>query len=169
MDIHPEREFDMINRFEEFTNLISSIYKNMLRIRRNEMAKFGLKGPHAQCLVALSQYPEGVTMTQLCEICDLDKAAISRSVAEMEECGVILPRSNGENRYRALLVLSDKGYCIVNRLNEIIHDLILGAGYNVSEEDRETHYMVLRQVNANLAKIVQYSTGNNSKGNFADE
>ena len=159
----------MINRFEEFSSLISSIYKNMLRIRRNEMAKFGLKGAHAQCLVALSQYPEGVTMTQLGELCDLDKAAISRSVVEMEERGVILPRSNGENRYRAPLVLSEKGWNVVDQINEIIHDLILGSGYTVSEEDREAHYRVLRQVNTNLAQVVQYSTENNSKGILGDE
>ena len=54
------------------------------------MEKYGLKGPHAQCLLAMRRNPQGITASQLCTICDKDKAAISRTVAELEQAIEIL-------------------------------------------------------------------------------
>ena len=49
------------------------------------MEKYGLRGSYAQYLVAMIHYPDGITSSKLSEICDRDKAAISRIVSEMEK------------------------------------------------------------------------------------
>lgn len=71
----------MIGRFEQFTSAVAGISRCVQKIERTEMAKFGLKGPQTQCMVALSHYPEGITSGTLREVCNKDKAAISRTIA----------------------------------------------------------------------------------------
>ena len=58
-------DMGMVSRFEQFSMAIASIHRNLQKIQRSEMAKFGLKGPHCQCLLALSRYPEGTTAAAL--------------------------------------------------------------------------------------------------------
>ena len=99
----------MVSRFEQFSTAIASIHRNIQKIERAEMAKFGLKGPHCQCLLAMLRHPEGVTASQLCEICDKDKAAISRTVAELETAGMVYREGEQGKRYRASLKLTEAG------------------------------------------------------------
>jgi DNA-binding MarR family transcriptional regulator len=80
---------NMVGRFEQFCTAISSIYRAIQKIERVEMAKYGLKGPHAQCMLAMDRHPEGITAARLCEICEKDKAAISRTLSEMVQEGLV--------------------------------------------------------------------------------
>ena len=60
----------MIDRFERFVSVISSISRNLHRIMSEEMEKYGLKGPYAVYLVALSRNEDGITAARLSEICE---------------------------------------------------------------------------------------------------
>ena len=82
----------MFSRFEQFCTAVSMIHHSIQKIQRVEMARYGLKGPHAQCLLIINQYPEGITAARLCELCEKDKAAISRTVAELEEADMLIRR-----------------------------------------------------------------------------
>ena len=75
----------MESRYELLSGSISSMYHDIQKIERTEMAQYGLKGPHAQCLLAMKKHPEGITAARLCEVCEKDKAAVSRILAELEE------------------------------------------------------------------------------------
>ena len=99
----------MISRYEIISASVSSIYHDIQKIQRTEMAKYGLKGPHAQCLLAMSRYPEGITAARLCEICEKDKAAISRTLTELEQAGMVSRQTNNGSRYRASLTLTEQG------------------------------------------------------------
>ena len=48
----------MESRYELLSGSISCMYHDIQRIERVEMAKYGLKGPHAQCLLAMKKHPE---------------------------------------------------------------------------------------------------------------
>ena len=56
----------MEERFETFTVLIARINRGIKRIKAEEMAEFGLKGPHVSCLYYLSCCGE-MTAAELCE------------------------------------------------------------------------------------------------------
>ena len=84
----------MEERFETFTVLITRISRSIKRIKADEMADFELKGPHVSCLYYLSQQ-DGMTAAELCERCDEDKAAISRSLDDLEKNGYIKNSDNG--------------------------------------------------------------------------
>ena len=155
----------MIDRYEEFTAAISCIYKSIQKIKRDEMARFGLKGPHAQCLVALSRQPEGATITQLCELCELDKAAISRAVSELESHGVIEARPGKGRVYRAPLCLTEKGRQIAAEVGDIIEKIITLTRDGISEADREIFLSALRHISENLQRLtLEGAHANMTKG-----
>ena len=98
----------MEERFETFTVLIMRISRSIKRIKADEMADFELKGPHVSCLYYLSQR-DGMTAAELCERCDEDKAAISRSLDDLEKNGYITCASGAGKRYKSPLRLTERG------------------------------------------------------------
>lgn len=77
----------MIERFETFTTNIASIYKNIVKIKKYEMNKIGLKGTHVTCMNFLNNSPEGLTATEICVLAKENKAGISRALADLLEQG----------------------------------------------------------------------------------
>ena len=112
-----------------------------------------MKGPHAQCLLAMSRYPEGITAARLCEICEKDKAAISRVVAEMEQKGLIYREASGENLYRAMLKLTEKGKEAATHVNERAKVAVELAGKGLTDEARQAFYAALNLIASNLQEI----------------
>ena len=143
----------MISKYELFSSSVSCLYRDIQKIERNEMAKFGLKGPHAQCLLALSRYPEGITAAKLCEICEKDKAAISRSVAELEERGLLMRIERNGLRYRAVLKLTEEGRNAAGVVNEKARQAVEQAGDGLNDAQREVFYKVLALIADNLHAI----------------
>ena len=143
----------MVNRFERFATDIASIHRSIQKIERVEMAKYGLKGPHAQCLLTLSRYPEGTTASRLCEICDKDKAAISRAVAELEAAGMILRPEGAEKRYRANLKLTEAGYAAAAAVTEKASVAVKRATGDYGTEMQEMFTGTLAMLAANLETI----------------
>ena len=143
----------MIGRFEQFTTAISGIHRSIQKIQRVEMAKYGLKGPHAQCLLAMKRPPDGLTAAQLCEICDKDKAAISRTLAELEQAGLVNRGDAQGKRYRACLKLTEQGLGIANGVDELVYRAVkqATAGYDVQQ--REVFIGVLNLISDSLQTI----------------
>ena len=143
----------MISKYEIFTTVVSSLYHDIQRIERTEMAKYGLKGPHAQCLVIMDRYSEGITSARLCEICERDKAAISRTVAELEETGLLTRREQNGIHYRVPLVLTEEGREAARNVNAVASRAVEQAGYGLDDGEREVFYKVLGQIAQNLQTI----------------
>jgi DNA-binding MarR family transcriptional regulator len=143
----------MLDRFEQFSYSISNIYKHITKIEREEMEKYGLRGAYAQYLVTMTHYPEGITSSKLSEICDRDKAAISRIVAEMEDKGLIIRQTDRDNMYRAKLILTDEGRHAAEYVCERAEKAVIAAGKGLDEEDRRIFYGALAIFEANLRRI----------------
>lgn len=143
----------MVSRFEYFSASISGIFRYIQKIERVEMEKYGLKGPHAQCLLAMSRYPEGITATRLCEICDKDKAAVSRAVAELEEKGMLVRDSVGGIRYRAQLKLTELGKAAADHVQQRAQRAVEEASAGLSDQQRVTMYAALDLIAGNLHTI----------------
>ena len=147
----------MENRYEAFTLLISSISRSIRRIKADAVEKYGLKSPHVTCLYYLHKR-SGMTSAELCELCDEDKAAISRSILYLEENGFLarmipapLRKARGEgHHYRASLVLTEKGEAAARYISERIDRALEQVSRGVSEKEREVLYRVLDQISRNL-------------------
>ena len=143
----------MITKYEQFSSSVASISRDIQHIERMEMAKFGLKGPHAQCLLAMSRYPEGLPAARLCELCDKDKAAISRILAELEQAGMVLRQRRNGSGYRANLLLTEQGQVAAEAVMEKARLAVELAGTGFGEEEREVFYRVLSIIAGNLHGI----------------
>lgn len=143
----------MESRYELLSGSISSMYHDIQKIERTEMARYGLKGPHAQCLLAMKKHPEGITAARLCEVCEKDKAAVSRILAELEEAGMILRENRNGSRYRAILLLTDRGQEAAAAVVEKARLAVELAGKGFGAEEREVFYRVLSIISGNLHKL----------------
>lgn len=143
----------MLNRFEQFTAAISSIHRFVQKIERDEMEKYGLKGASAQYLLAMERYPEGVTAATLCEVCDRDKAAVSRILAEIESKGLVYRVNASESQYRALLALTPAGKQAADYVNKKATIAVELVGKGLTDEDRKILYASLEQIAANIKAV----------------
>lgn len=152
----------MLTRFEQFCTAISMIHHAIQKIERVEMAKYGLKGPHAQCLLVISQHSEGITAARLCEVCEKDKAAISRAVTELEEAGMLNRQDPEGKRYRSRLSLTEKGAEVAGNVNRLVHMAVSQASEGYDEAHREIFIRVLNLIAGNLQSICRDGLDENS-------
>ena len=143
----------MENRYELLSGSISCMYHDIQKIERVEMAKYGLKGPHAQCLLAIKKHPGGITAARLCEICEKDKAAISRILAELEEAGMVQRETRNGSRYRSSLLLTEQGKVAAEAVMATARLAVELAGTGFNDGEREVFYRVLSIISANLHKL----------------
>ena len=148
----------MIQRFEQFSYDISSIYRLILKLEKEEMEKNGYRGSYALYLSVMSRYPGGITAARLGELCDRDKAGLSRTIGEMEANGLVRRECYKDNFYRAKLILTPKGKEAAQFVRQRAEWAVTAAGQGISEEDRRTMYACLEIIEANLRKICEEST-----------
>ena len=142
----------MDERFETFTVLINQISRSIRRIKAEQMESINLKGPHVSCLYYLSKNGP-LTAAELCDRCEEDKAAVSRSLDYLEQNGYLqIPEGK---RYRRPLVLTQKGSAAGAEVSRRIDSVVALASCDVQEEDRRAMYRALSVISKNLEKISQ--------------
>lgn len=144
----------MKERFETFTGLIAKINRSIKKIKAEEMVDYELKSPHISCHYYLYK-KDSLTSKELCELCDEDKAAISRSIDYLEEKGYIVCDSTSKRRYKARLCLTDEGRAVGAVIAEKVDKMLDRASEGLSEEDREVLYKALSLISGNLQKICE--------------
>jgi len=143
----------MISRFERFSFVISEISRHWHRIASGEMEKYGLKGHHALYLITMKRYPDGITATQLADICSKDKADVSRAMSLMVKKG-LAEKGSGMTRYRALLRLTEDGLTAAAQVEKSAMLAVEIASSGISDEHREIFYSTMDTIAANLQKII---------------
>ena len=140
----------MKQRFETFVMAIASISRSLQKLKSAEMADLGLKGNHVMCLYQLQQNDQGLTATQLAEFCEEDKAAISRTVADLREQGLVSILEDGSKRYGRRIRLTDQGRQVSAVMDEKIIGAVKAATQGYSDQEREVFIRVLLLVDENL-------------------
>ena len=142
----------MIERFEIFTVLITKISRNIRRIKTEAMHEFGLKSPHVTCLYYLYER-KALTVKQLCDICEEDKGAVSRSISELQAKGFVVEEKSGNKKYKNNLVLTDKGREAAKHIVDRIYSVLKGTGEGLTDKERESFYGALSVINDKLEQF----------------
>lgn len=142
----------MQERFQTFTILIARLNRCIRKIKTEEMAELDLKSPHVSCLYYLYK-ADSLTSKELCDICEEDKANISRSIEFLEKNGYIVSRSKTEKRYKSPLILTEKGRETGAHIVRKIDAVLESVGEGVPEDQREIMYRSLSVICDNLQKI----------------
>ena len=141
----------MKNRYETFTTLINSISRSIRRIKNEAMKDYNLKSHHVSCLYYL--FKEGpLTPTELIELCDEDKAAISRSLVFLEREGYLIKAKN-RNHYNYKIKLTEKGKEIGEYISLKIDKILQAADEVIKEENRSNFYETLKMIESSLKKL----------------
>ena len=122
----------MVERFELFTVLIANLTRNIRRIKTEEMARWNLKSHHVSCIYYLYQ-KESLTAKELCDICDEDKANVSRSIEYLEDAGFLICE-NTRSSYEKKMIEQPRHADIYNsRMDtwETARNLCIGAAATV--------------------------------------
>ena len=141
----------MQDRFEAFTVLIAKISRSIRRIKADEMAEYDLKATHVNCLYYLYT-AGGMTAAELCEKCEEDKAAISRSLEYLEANGFVTT-GGAQRRYKTPLHLTPRGWEVSRAIHARIEHIVAQASGALSEAERETMYRALERISTNLDEI----------------
>ena len=143
----------MIDRFEHFTLAITEISRCWRKLASEEMAKYGLRAPHATYLTTISRYPEGISVPQLCELSGKDKSDASRMIAILEEKGMVQKLSVDGSLYRGKLILTDMGQIAAAHVQHKASLAVELAGRDLDDESREIFYRALDSITANLTEL----------------
>ena len=143
----------MVDRFQQFSAAMSAINQCVLKLQREEMEKYGLKGAHSVYLITMLRYPEGITASQLCEYCAKDKSDVSRMMSIMEKKGLVVKEGVHQNLYKGVFKLTQSGMeaaQFVSRRAKLAVDI---AGEELSEEERAIMYSSLETIMNKLRDI----------------
>lgn len=145
----------MKSRYEQFASSISAIYHAIQRIERDEMVRFGSRGVYAQYLAALHSCPGGLTAARLSELCDRDKAAVSRVVADMEAEGLIQREGREDTMYRAVIRLTEQGRQAAEYVAGRASAAVEAGGRGLSPKERDALQAALALIADNLETIMK--------------
>lgn len=149
----------MNESFEKFSFYITRIYQEIQQLKIREMKKYGLKGSHVMCLYELYSHPEGITSSALAAACGINKAAVSRCLAVLEEKAFITVEAPpGQRRYRTPILLTETGKAIAAALNRSIEASVMFSNTQISAADQEVFFRSLEKITENLKK---YREGEN--------
>lgn len=142
-----------MERFERFSFAISEISRYWHKLTAEEMERYGLKGTHSVYLLAMYRYPDGITATQLCELCSKDKSDVSRMMSIMEKKGLVIKEGVHQNLYRGVFKLTEEGKKAAGQVKSRASLAVEIAGRDLNEETRTVFYQALESIVLNLRKL----------------
>ena len=143
----------MVDRFERFSLAISEISRYWHKLASEELAKYGLKGPHATYLTVMYKYPNGITVPQLCEACGKDKSDASRMLSILAQKGLVKKQDVDGSLYRGLLKLTAEGRAAAEHVRSRASRAVEIAGKDLTEEMRDIFYQSLDSITLNLHNL----------------
>ena len=143
----------MDHRFETFSLSILELNRYLQKIKELEMKQFGLKASHTMCLYYLGQHPEGLTATQLTELCKEDKAAVSRCLSLLSDRQLVVCEQPADHKrsYRSRYMLTVQGRSVVSGIQTRIKEALSYGGRGLTEERRRDFYGTLAIISENLS------------------
>lgn len=143
------------SHFEQFTLTLSSILKSIKKIEGSRMSRFGLRGSHVMLLYQLGLHPEGLTPADLAESGSVDKALISRTIADLQEKELVYTLPSGGRKYKAKLALTEQGNEVAAFITSNVTEIQHQVSENIPPEELEIFYRTLFTLQANFIELAK--------------
>ena len=151
-EVNMKLKFSVNDIFSIFTRLITNIQRCIIKIKDKNMKSIGLKSGHVSCLYYL--YKSGpLSQTELCEICNENKASISRKLDYLTKNDYTRRDISETNKYKNPIVLTEKGRQIAVFIDSKVKEIILEADSVLNENERINLYSSLEKINTKLQKM----------------
>lgn len=140
-------------RYARFSSAISSINQYVQKIESEQMLRYGLKGSHAQYLLAILDSPEGLTAVELAKACRKDKSAVSRALSEMGDRSLVIKEASEHSQYGLRYTLTEKGRSAAQEVSLVAGRAVELASRGLTQEGRVSLYEALDLLSENLKEL----------------
>ena len=143
------------NKFELFSAGMSRLLKNVQLLKSKKMEEHGLKGATALCLYQIGESKQGLSANELSVQGEIDKAQVSRCMAELIEMGLVFRESKDGKQYRQKYRLTEQGQAVAEDIRKSTSEIQKQIRANLSDEEVADFYHVLDVICGNLNEILK--------------
>lgn len=143
-------------RFEQFSSLISGIYRDIQKLKTKWTEPLGMKAVHIFWVYLLKNHPEGLTASELSRHSQSNRSLVSREIQELIDLGYVKPEKTvRQRRYGQKLILTDTGKEIAVKISEASLDIQNKVNAGIPEEDLQVLYRTLAILMENFHKLTE--------------
>ena len=144
-------------RFEQFSSLISGIYRDIQKIKAKWTEPLGMKAVHIFWVYLLKNHPDGLSASELSRHSQSNRSLVSREIQELINLGYVQAESSKHRRYGQKLTLTQSGQEVAERISEASLNIQNQVSANIPEEDLIVLYRTLGILMENFHQIAEQS------------
>ena len=143
------------DHFEIFSTSIAQLIKAVQYLKSRKMAQYGLKGTNALCLCQILESENGLTAGELATQGEIDKAQVSRCMAELIEKGFVYREETEGRRYKQKYRLTPDGEHAAKDIQATARRIQDAVGKDVSDDDLDVFYCTLYKLCENFNELLE--------------
>lgn len=143
-------------RFEQFSSLISGIYRDIQKLKAKWTEPLGMKAVHIFWVYLLKNHPEGLTASELSRHSQSNRSLVSREIQELIDLGYVsAPQTTPHRRYGQKLTLTEEGKQVANQISKASLTIQNQVNAGIPEEDLITLYRTLGILMENFHRLAE--------------
>lgn len=143
-------------RFEQFSSLISGIYRDIQKLKTKWTEPLGMKSVHIFWVYLLKNHPEGLTASELSRHSQSNRSLVSREIQELMDLGYVQAESGSRTRrYAQKLILTEAGQKAASQISEVSLSIQNEVNAGIPEEDLRILYRTLGILMENFHRLAE--------------
>lgn len=143
-------------RFEQFSSLISGIYRDIQKLKTKWTEPLGMKSVHIFWVYLLKNHPEGLTAAELSRHSQSNRSLVSREIRELIDLGYVARvDSSHKSSYGSKLVLTESGMKVAQTISEASLDIQNNVNAGIPQEDLLVLYRTLGILMENFHRLTE--------------
>ncbi len=142
------------DRFEILSASVLRLVKSVQSLKARKMAEYDLKGTNAAVLCRVLESGTGLTATELAAACEIDKAQVSRCVAELTEKGFLCRDAGEERRYKQKYRLTAEGQRAALDVSRSMAEIEETVSKNLTPTELDNFYHTLYRLCDNFEELL---------------
>ena len=145
-------------RFEQFSALISGIYRDIQKLKTKWTEPLGMKSVHIFWVYLLKNHPEGLSASELSRHSQSNRSLVSREIQELINLGYVYAEETPkQRRYGQKLRLTESGLTVAQRISDASLEIQHVVNAGIPEDDLITLYRTLEILMRNFHTLTDES------------
>jgi len=146
-------------RFEQFSSLISGIYRDIQKLKTKWTEPLGMKSVHIFWVYLLKNHPEGLTASELSRYSQSNRSLVSREIQELIDLGYVqVNKQPSGRRYGQKMHLTESGLQIANFISQTSLAIQNEVSADIPQEDLVVMYRTLGILMSNFHRLTEQTT-----------
>lgn len=143
-------------RFEQFSNLISGIYRDIQKLKAKWTAPLGMKSVHIFWVYLLKKHPQGLTASELSRYSQSNRSLVSREIQELIDLGYVrMEKETANRRYGQKLILTESGLDAARFIGQTSLSIQNQVNEGIPDEDLVVLYRALGILMENFHRLTE--------------